>query len=162
MSPSQRPLSLECFRVNEVVNVGAGVVAFLLQRGVFAVVCLEESKGTPLATGPAHLVDGAVDFVVAAGLEALATPPAGLAGSWPKAVFGPMVSGCASPTVVILLWAVKGEVVIRIAPEANLSSFILLRLLLFGFFSFLLRFWLLFLRPPLLLVRGRSVSFWFV
>src|SRR6266581_7317250 len=121
---------------------------------------LEESKGTPLATGSAQLVDGAVDFVVAAGSEALATPPVGLAGSWPKAVFRPMISSCASPTVAILLWAVKGEMVVRIAPKANLPSLVLLRLLLFGFFSFLLRLRLfLLLRHPLLLGRGRCVTF---
>ncbi len=88
MSPSQCLLSLECFRVDEVIDVGVGVITFFLQRGVFAVVCLEESKGTPLATGPAHLVDGAVDFVVAAGLEALATPPVGLTGSWQRQSLG--------------------------------------------------------------------------
>src|SRR6266702_4676782 len=136
MSPSQRPLSLECFRVDEVVDVSAGVITFFLRRRICAVVCLEESKGTPLAAGPAYLINGAVDFVMAAGFEALATPPVGLAGSWPKAVFGPMISGCASPTVTILLWAVKGEVVVGIAPEANLPSFILLRLLLLGLFNF--------------------------
>src|SRR6266702_5495821 len=116
---------------------------------------LEESKGAPLTTSPTHLVDGAVDFVMAAGFEALATPPVGLAGSWPKAVFGPMISGCASPTVAILLWAVKGEMVVRIAPKANLPSFILLRLLLLGLFGSRL---LLLLRHPLLLGRERSVT----
>ena len=112
---------------------------------------LKESKGASLATSPTHFVNGAVDLVVAASLETLATPPVGFTSAWPKAVFGPMVSGCASPTVAILLWAVKGEVVIRIAPKANLSSLVLLRLLLFGLFS--VRFWflLLLLRHPLLL-----------
>ncbi len=151
MSPSQRPLSLECFRVDEIVDVGAGVVTFLLLRGVLAVVRLEESKGASLATSSTHFVNGTVDLVVAASLETLATPPTGHTSTWPKAVFGPMVSGCAPPTVTILLWAVKGEVVIRIAPKANLPSLILLRLLLFGLFSVCFWFRLLLLWHPLLL-----------
>ena len=110
MSPSQRPLFLECFRVDEVVDVGTGVVTFFLRRGVLAVVHLEESKGAPLATSAAQLVNGAVDFVVAPRFKALAAPPIRLASTWPKAVFGPMVSASASPTVAILLWTVKGKV----------------------------------------------------
>ncbi len=110
MSPSQCPLSLECFRVDEVIDVSVRVIAFLLRRGVFAVVCLEESKGAPLATSPAHLVNGAVNLVVAASLEALATPPVCVTSTWPKAVFRPMISSSASPAVAILLWTVKGEV----------------------------------------------------
>ncbi len=43
-----------------------------------------------------------------------------------------MISGCALPTVAILLWAVKGEMVVGIAPKANLPSFVLLWLLLLG------------------------------
>ena len=73
-------------------------------------VCLEETKGAPLTTSPTHLIDGTVDLVVAAHLETLAAPPVRLASTWPKAVFGPMVGGSASPAVAILLWAVKGEV----------------------------------------------------
>ncbi len=158
MSPSQRPLSLECFRVDEVIDVGTGVVTFFLRRGVFAVVRLEETKGASLATSSTQFIDGAVDFVVAASLETLATPPVGLASTWPKTVFRPVVGGCASPTIAILLWAVKGEVIIGIAPKANLSSFVLLRLLLLGLCHFLL-LQLLLLRPPLLLGRGRGVTF---
>ena len=158
MSPSQRPLSLECFRVDEVVDVGTGVVTFFLRRGVFAVVRLEETKGAPLATSPTQFIDGAVDFIVAASLETLATPPVGLASARPKAVFRPVVGGGASPTITILLWTVKGEMVVRIAPQANLPSFVLLRLLLFGLFCFLLvRLFLLW--PPLLPGRGRGVAF---
>ncbi len=71
---------------------------------------LEESKGAPLATSLAQLVDGTVDLVMAASLETLATPPVRLTSTWPKAVFRPMVSGSASPAVTILLWTVKGEV----------------------------------------------------
>ncbi len=158
MSPSQRPLSLECFRVDEVVDVGTGVITFFLRRGVLAVVHLEESKGAPLATSSTQFVDGAVDLVVAASLETLATPPVGLASTWPKAVFRPVIGGCASPAITILLWAIKGEVIVRIAPKANLSSFILLRLLLFWLCCFLL-FRRLLLRPPLLLGQGRGVTF---
>ncbi len=73
-------------------------------------VSLEETKGAPLTTSPAHLVNGTVDLVVAACLETLATPSVHLTSAWPKAVFGPMVSGSASPAVAILLWTVKGEV----------------------------------------------------
>ena len=94
--------------------------------------CLEESKGAPPATSLAHLVDGTVDLVVATSLETLATPPVRLAGPWPEAVLRPMVCGSASPTIAILLWAVKGEVIVGTAPKANLSSFVLLWLLLFG------------------------------
>ena len=97
---------------------------------------LEESKGAPLATSLTQFVDGTVDLVMAASLEALATPPVGLASAWPKTVFRPVVSGGALPTVTILLWTVKGEMVVGIAPKANLSSFVLLRLLLPGLFSF--------------------------
>ncbi len=158
MSPSQRPLSLECFRVDEVVDVGTGVVTFFLQRGVLAVVRLEESKGAPLATSLTQFIDGAVDLIVAASLETLATPPVGLASTWPKAVFRPMVGGCASPTVTILLWTIKREMIVRIAPKANLSPFVLLRPLLLGLCHFLLLRRLL-LRPPLLLGRGRGVTF---
>ena len=93
------------------------------------------------------------------GPETLATPPVRLTGPWPEAVLWPMVGGSALPTIAILLWAVKGEMVIGIAPKANLPSLVLLRLLLFGFCSFLLRFRLLFPQPPLLLGRGRSVAF---
>ncbi len=119
---------------------------------------LEESKGAPLATSPTQFVDGAVDLVVAASLETLATPSIGLASTWPKAVFRPMVGGCASPAVAILLWTVKREMITRIAPQANLSSLVLLRLLLFGLFCFLLvRLFLLW--PPLLPGRGRGVAF---
>ena len=103
-------------------------------------VSLEETKGASLATSLAQLVNGAINFVVAASLEALATPPVRLASPWPEAVLWPMVSGSASPTITIFLWAVKGEMVVGIAPEANLPSFVLLRLLLFGFGSFLLLF----------------------
>ncbi len=75
-------------------------------------VSLEESKGAPLATSLAQLVNGTVDLVVTASLEALAAPPACLASAWPKTILGPVVHGVASPTVTILLWSVKGEVVI--------------------------------------------------
>ncbi len=71
---------------------------------------LEEAVGAPLATSVAQLVNGAVDFVVAPRFKTLAAPPIRLASTWPKAVFGPMVGGSASPAVAILLWAVKGEV----------------------------------------------------
>src|SRR6266702_1318383 len=158
MSPSQRPLSLECFRVDKSVNVGAGVIAFLLLRGILAMVSLEESEGAPLPTSPAELIDRAVDLVVAASLETLATPPVRLAGPQPEAVFQPMVGGSTSPTIAILLWAVKGEMVVRIAPKANLPSLVLLRLLFLGLFSFLFCFQLL-LRRPLFLGQGRSVTF---
>ncbi len=96
---------------------------------------------------------------MAASLETLATPPIGFASAWPKTIFGPMVGGGASPAVAILLWAVKGEVVVGTAPETNLPSFVLLLLLLPGFASFLLPLRLLLLRPPLLLGRGRCVTF---
>ena len=158
MSPSQRPLSLECFRVDEIIDIGVGVITFFLRRGVLAVVCLKESKGTPLAASPTQFVDGAVDFVVASRFEALAAPSIRLASTWPKAVFRPMVGGCASPAVAILLWAIKREMIVRIAPKANLSPFVLLRLLLLGLFRFLLLRRLL-LRPPLLLGRGRGMTF---
>src|SRR6266702_3273623 len=92
-----------------------------------------------------------------AGLETLATPPVRLAGPWPEAVLWPMVSGSASPTIAILLWAVKGEMVVGIAPKANLPSLVLLRLLLFVLFSCLLL-----LRHPFLLRRGRCVAFGFI
>src|SRR6266702_892448 len=117
---------------------------------------LEESEGAPLPTCPAKLVDRAVDFVAAARLETLATPPVRLTGPQPEAVFWPMVGGSASPTIAILVWAVKGEMVVGIAPKANLPSLVLLRLLLFGLSIFLL------LRHPLLLRQGRCVAFWFV
>ena len=120
---------------------------------------LEETKGAPLATSSAHFIDRAVDLVMAASLETLATPPVGFASAWPKTVFGPMVSGCASPTVTILLWAVKGEMVVGIAPKANLPSLVLLQLLLLGFFSFLLLLRLFLLWHPLLFGRGRCVTF---
>src|SRR6266702_4483210 len=110
MSPSQCPLFLECFRVDEVVDVGTGVVTFFLRRGILAVVRLKETKGTPLATSPTQFIDGAVDLVVTASLETLATPPVGLASTWPKTVSRPVIGGCASPAVTILLWAVKGEI----------------------------------------------------
>src|SRR6266702_5022196 len=126
MSPSQRPLSLECFRVDEVIDVGAGVVTLFLRRGVLAVVHLEESKGAPLATSPTQFIDGAVDLVVAANLETLATPSVGLASTRPETVFRPMVGGRALPTIAILLWAVKGGMVVGIAPKANLPSLVLL------------------------------------
>src|SRR6266581_7326023 len=138
MSPSQRPLSLECFRVDKIVDVGAGVITFLLLRGILAAVSLEETEGAPLPTSPAELIDRAVNLVVAAGLETLATPSVRLAGPRPEAVFRPMVGGSASPTIAILLWAVKGEMVVGIAPKANLPSLVLLRLLLFGLSIFLL------------------------
>ena len=95
---------------------------------------------------------------MAASLETLATPPVGLASTWPKAVFRPMVGGCASPAVAILLWAIKREMIIRIAPKANLSPFVLLWLLLLGLCRFLLLRRLL-LRPPLLLGQGRGMTF---
>src|SRR6266702_1337539 len=158
MSPSQHPLSLECFRVDKIVNVSAGVIAFLLLRGILAMVSLEESEGAPLPTSPAELIDRAVDLVVTAGLETLATPPVRLAGPWPEAVLRPMVGGSTSPAIAILLWAVKGEMVVGIAPKANLPSLVLLRLLFLGLFSFLFRFRLL-LRRPLFLGRGRIVTF---
>ncbi len=112
MSPSQCPLTLECFRVDEVIDISTGVIAFLLQQGVFAVVRLEESKGAPLATSLTHLIDGTFNLVVTASLEALAAPPVCLTSTWPKAVFRPMVGGSASPAVMILLWTVEGEVVV--------------------------------------------------
>jgi len=110
MSPSQRLLFLECFRVDEVVNIGAGIVALLLRRGILAVVGLEETVGAPLPTSAAQLIDRAIDFVVAPRFKALATPPIRLTSTWPEAVFGPVVGASASPTVTILLWAVKGKV----------------------------------------------------
>ena len=119
---------------------------------------LEESKGASLATSSTHFVNGTVDLVMAASLETLATPPVGLASTWPKAVFRPMVGGCASPAVAILLWAIKREMIIRIAPKANLSPFVLLWLLLLGLCRFLLLRRLL-LRPPLLLGQGRGMTF---
>ncbi len=70
----------------------------------------KEAKGAPLTTSPAQLIDGAINLVVAASFEALATPPVGFASTGPKAVFRPMVSGRTSPAVTILLWAVKGKV----------------------------------------------------
>ena len=158
MSPSQRPLSLECFRVDEIVDVGAGVVTFFLRGGVLAVVRLEEPKGAPLATSLAHLVDGAVDLIMTASLKALAAPPARLASTWPKTIFRPVVSGITSPTVAILLWGVKGEVVVQVAPETDLPSFVLLRLLLPWLFCCRL----LLLWPLLLLRRGRGVTFRFI
>ncbi len=75
-------------------------------------VSLEETKGAPLATGLAQLVDGAVNLIMTARLEALAAPPVRLASTWPEAILGPVVSGVASPAVAVLLWAVKGEMVI--------------------------------------------------
>ena len=75
-------------------------------------VSLEETEGASLATSLTYFVNGAVNLIVAAGLEALATPPACLTSTRPKTVFRPVVSGVASPTVAILLWTVKGEVVI--------------------------------------------------
>ncbi len=101
-------------------------------------VSLEESEGAPLSTSPAEFVDRAVDLVVAASLETLATPPVRLAGPRPETVFWPMIGGRASPTIAILLWAVKGEMVVGIAPKANLPSLVLLLLLLFGLCRFLL------------------------
>ncbi len=71
---------------------------------------LEETVGTPLATSAAQLVNRAVDFVVAPRFKALAAPPIRLASTRPEAVFGPVVSAGTSPTVAILLWAVKRKV----------------------------------------------------
>jgi len=71
---------------------------------------LKETKGAPLATSAAQLVDGAIDLVVAARFETLAAPPVHLASARPKTILGPVVSTSALPTVAILLWAVKGEV----------------------------------------------------
>ncbi len=65
MSPSQCPLFLECFRVDEVVDVSAGVIGLLFRRGVLAIVGLEETKGASLTTSVAQFVNGAVNFVVA-------------------------------------------------------------------------------------------------
>ena len=87
---------------------------------------LEEAVGAPLATSVAQLVNGAVDFVVAPRFKTLAAPPIRLASTWPKAVFGPMVSASASPTVAILLWAVKGEVELRLTSKAEFPILVLL------------------------------------
>src|SRR6266702_1901948 len=126
MSPSQRPLSLECFRVDEIINIGAGVVALFFQRGVLAVVGLEETKGAPLTTSVAQFIDGAVDFIVASNFQAFATPPLHRTSAWPETVFGPVVSTSASPTVAILLWAVEGEVKLQLTSEAELPILVLL------------------------------------
>ena len=87
---------------------------------------LEETERTPLATSVTQLVNGAVNLIMTARLEALATPSVHLASAWPKTVFGPVVSTSASPTVAILLWAVKGEMVLRLASEAELPILVLL------------------------------------
>ncbi len=126
MSPSQRPLSLECFRVDEVINVSAGVVALFFRRAVLAVVGLEETKGAPLTTSAAQFIDGAVDFVVASRFQAFATPPPRLTSAWPETVFGPVVSTSASPTVAILLQAVEGEVELQVTSKAELPILVLL------------------------------------
>ena len=44
--------------------------------------------------------------------ETLAAPPSCVTGSWPEAILWPVVGSIASPTIVILLWAVEGEVVV--------------------------------------------------
>ncbi len=134
MSPSQCPLSLECFRVNEVIDISAGVVTLLFRGRVFAVVGLEEAKGASLTTSPTQLVDGTVNLVVTARFEAFAAPPCRLASAWPETVLGPVVRSIALPTVAILQWAVKGEMVIGLAPKTDLPSFILLWPLLLWFF----------------------------
>ncbi len=105
---------------------------------------------------------GVVDFVVASQFEALVTLLIRFASAWPEAIFGPMVGGSASPAVAILLWAIKREMIVGIAPEANLSPFVLPWLLLLGLFHLLFLRRLLLLRPPLLLGRGRGVTFQFV
>ena len=87
---------------------------------------LEETKGAPLATSSAQLIDGTVDFIVAARFEAFATPSACLASTWPKAILGPVVSSVASPTIAILLWAVERKVEFGGAAKAKLPSFVLL------------------------------------
>ena len=92
---------------------------------------LKETKGTPFTASPTQLVNGAVNLVMAARFEALAAPPCHLASAWPETVLGPVVHGIASPTVAILLWAVKGEMEIRVAPKTDLPSFVLLWPLLF-------------------------------
>ncbi len=58
--------------------------------------------------------------------ETLATPPIRLASAWPETVLGPVVSTSAPPTVAILLWAVKGEVELRLTSEAELPILVLL------------------------------------
>jgi len=119
------------------------------------VVGLKETEGAPLATSPTQLVDGAVNLVVTASLEALATPPVSLTSAQPKAVFRPVVGGIASPTIVILLWAVKREVIVQAALKTDLPAFVLLRPL------FLRLLCLLFLGPCLLFLLGcrRGVAF---
>jgi len=91
------------------------------------VVSLEESEGAPLATSPAQLIDGAVDFVMATRLEAFAAPPVCGTGTWPETILRPVVGSIASPAVTVLLWAVEGEVVVRVTLKADLSTFVLLR-----------------------------------
>ncbi len=59
-------------------------------------------------------------------LETLAAPAIRPTSAWPEAVLGPVVHTSASPTVAILLWAVKGEVKLRLTSEAELPILILL------------------------------------
>ncbi len=87
---------------------------------------LEETEGAPLTASVAQLIDGTVDFVVAPQFETLATPPIRLTGAQPEAVFGPVVSTSASPTVAILLWTVEREVELRLALEAEFPILVLL------------------------------------
>ena len=89
-------------------------------------VSLEESEGAPLATSPAQLIDGAVDFVMATRLEAFAAPPVCGTGTWPETILRPVVGSIASPAVTVLLWAVEGEVELQLTSEAELPILILL------------------------------------
>src|SRR5258708_22480530 len=104
-SPPPMPTLLECFRVDEVVNVAVRIIVRGRGGGGTAVAA-QESKGTALSTFSATFIDRAVDFFMGAGLETLAAPALGCKGR-PKATVRPMSLAIASPTVCLASWTVE-------------------------------------------------------
>jgi hypothetical protein len=128
MTPLLRLLFLECFRVNEVVDVRIRFIVRGGGSGVTAGVSAKELEGTTPTTLAALFVLVTLDLQVFDNLEALAAPLLWLLRG-EEALTRPVTLAVAMPAVRVLPRAPERKMVVRLTAETQLAILILPRFL---------------------------------
>ncbi len=129
MTPFLSLLFLECFRIDEVIDVGVKVVVRGGGGGARTGVGAKEHGGASSSTFATLLVLVTVDFFVCPHLETLTAPPKRLFDVWPHTLVGPVRYTATVPAVSLLPTAVEGQVFVRSTSIADLAPLVLLQLL---------------------------------
>ena len=108
MTPFLSLLFLECFRIDEVIDVGIKVVVRGGGGGARAGMGAKEHEGALSSTLATLLVLVAVDFLMCPHLETLTAPPKRLFDVWPHTLVGPMCYAATVPAVPLLPTTVEG------------------------------------------------------